>query len=80
MLKNLVVNAGKCVKCKMCTHVCLTNVIDWDDELDLPKAGHPEDCKLCLICEAYCPTLALSVVPDYTLKHYPPALAEEVTK
>lgn len=80
MLGKLSVDTEKCVKCQMCTHVCLTNVIGWDEELGKPVAAYPEDCKLCLICEAYCPSEAITIIPDYTLRHYPPALAEEVAE
>lgn len=78
MLGKLIVDPEKCVRCGMCTHVCLTSVIDLDAATGLPTAAHPEDCKLCLICEAYCPAKALAIEPDYTRRHYPPALAEEV--
>ncbi len=76
-MKELQVDGSKCVKCRTCTHVCFTNVIEWDEKLDRPVGRYREDCVLCLICQAYCPKEALTVVPDWSMKHNPPALAEE---
>lgn len=75
-MKTLQIDGEKCVKCRKCTHVCLNNVIHWDEKENRPCGRYPEDCVYCLICQAYCPTQALEVVPDWHMKHNPPALAE----
>ena len=65
MIKEIKVDSDKCTGCRMCTHVCLNNVIEWDDMKNGPVARYPEDCVLCLICAMYCPAQAMELVPDY---------------
>ncbi|MBR3004080.1 MAG: 4Fe-4S binding protein [Lachnospiraceae bacterium] len=78
MIKELKVDQDKCTHCRMCTHFCLNNVIEWDEEKDAPVARYREDCVLCLICAMYCPGQAIELIPDYAMKHNPPAIAKGV--
>ena len=78
MIKEIIVDKDKCTQCRLCTHLCLNNVIEWDEEKEGPVARYPEDCVLCLICKMYCPSQAIELVPDYKMKHNPPAISREV--
>ncbi len=71
MLKELRVDPDKCTHCKTCAYVCFTNVIEWDEEGEIPYAKYPLDCQVCCICEAACPEGALTVIPDWSKKYFP---------
>ncbi len=45
----------KCVKCRLCVHLCPVSNISWDE---YPKYG--ENCYLCMRCYAFCPTDAIT--------------------
>lgn len=76
MLKKLQVNENFCVHCGVCKDVCFTDVIRWDKQQKIPVAVYKEDCQLCCICEAACPSHAITVIPDWNLKYYPPFLSK----
>ena len=43
MLKELKVDMSKCVHCKQCLDVCFKNVIEWDEEKQIPYGKYPLD-------------------------------------
>ena len=77
MNQELKVNTNICTKCKKCLDVCFENVIEWDDSEDKPIAKYPIDCQVCCICETACPTKAITVIPDWSLKYYPKYVSTE---
>ena len=77
MLKELKVDAGKCVGCKKCLDVCFENVIERDEERGLPYGRYPLDCQICCICETACPAKAITVIPDWSMKYYPKYLSTQ---
>ena len=76
MLKKLSINTEACIRCKTCLDVCFSDVIYWDEATGLPYAKYPEDCQICCVCEDACPKNALTVLPDWTKKHYPRCISE----
>jgi NAD-dependent dihydropyrimidine dehydrogenase PreA subunit len=51
----------KCNGCRNCYTNCPLDVIGWDEEKDLPFVKYPDECQICHICEAECPTKAIKV-------------------
>lgn len=65
---SLVVDAGKCTGCGMCTVVCPHGVL----EISARKAAivDPDGCMECGACALNCPVAALSVTPGVGCAYY----------
>jgi len=74
MVHSIIVDVNLCNKCKICVDVCFVNVFKWDEANNVPVAAYPEDCQICCLCELQCPTKAITVVPDWSCRHYPKVL------
>ncbi|MBM3292588.1 4Fe-4S dicluster domain-containing protein [Candidatus Bathyarchaeota archaeon] len=49
----------KCIKCKKCYELCPLDIITWEN--DVPKIKYPNECQICFICQAECPTKAIKL-------------------
>ena len=55
MLRDEIVDTGKCVGCAACVTACPTDVFDYTNEL--PFAARPTACVNCVLCVDVCPVL-----------------------
>jgi coenzyme F420 hydrogenase subunit beta len=55
LLRDEIVDTGKCVGCAACVTACPTDVFDYADEL--PIASRPTACVNCVLCADVCPVL-----------------------
>ncbi len=70
------VNPQKCVKCRLCVHLCPVSNIKWNN---FPEYG--DSCYLCMRCFAFCPTDAIEPVSKwYPLKKYRAIKASDILK
>jgi NAD-dependent dihydropyrimidine dehydrogenase PreA subunit len=58
------INMEVCTGCGKCIDACAMDVIRMDEETQKAVIKYPEDCMLCLYCEAECPTNAIYVSPE----------------
>jgi len=63
-------DAGACVDCRMCRHVCAAGAIRFEEkEYGVELTLWHNSCVFCGLCSHYCPTGALSVTGDWNLAH-----------
>ncbi|UPU35891.1 hypothetical protein M1B72_21015 [Geomonas paludis] len=63
-------DAGACVDCRMCRHVCAAGAIRFQEGEDGVRLTlWHNSCVFCGLCCHYCPTGALSVTGDWRLDH-----------
>lgn len=69
---NLVIEASKCIACRICANKCPTGVISVD-----PENGKWEQringCVYCGVCADVCPTHCITMTPDYRRPFLEPA-------
>lgn len=64
-------DAGACVDCRMCRHVCAAGAIRFEEkEHGVELTLWHNSCVFCGLCSHYCPTGALSVTGDWNLAHH----------
>ncbi len=52
-----------CDGCKICVTICPLDVLRFDEKLGKPFVAYGDDCMSCLMCEHFCPTEAIRVIP-----------------
>ena len=58
------INVDICTGCGKCVDACPMDVIRMDEKGDKAVIKYPDECMLCLYCEAECPVKAIYVSPD----------------
>ena len=64
------IDINKCIGCGTCKDSCPMDVIRMDESINKAIIKHQEDCQVCGLCLADCPTGAITVVPGYHLQHW----------
>jgi NAD-dependent dihydropyrimidine dehydrogenase PreA subunit len=58
------IDVDLCTGCGKCVDACAMDVIRMDEKGEKATIRYPDDCMLCLYCEAECPVKAIYVSPD----------------
>ncbi len=58
------IDQEKCTGCGVCMQSCSVDVIRLDTELKKAVIKYAEDCMVCLMCQVYCKTGAITITSD----------------
>jgi NAD-dependent dihydropyrimidine dehydrogenase PreA subunit len=57
------IDTDLCQGCGTCVDTCWLDVIRMDEEKKKAYIKYPEDCRMCALCELFCPQHAIYVSP-----------------
>ena len=66
-VKEISIDERKCEGCKKCVRFCFQDVYRFDEAREVSTVRYPDDCEVCMVCEAGCPASAIKVTPAFPI-------------